>query len=66
MPEIQKSFVEPDITVMEVSGRITLGRECQRVEWAIEELIEGKQKKVVLDLSKVTYLDSAGIGISSS
>ena len=63
MPQIHKKRFEPDIVLLEISGRITLGRECQDVEWAVEGLIRDGEKKVVFDLSGLTYVDSAGIGI---
>ena len=63
MPRIQKKQIEPDIVLLDISGRITLGRECQDVEWAVDELIRDSKKKVVFDLSGLDYLDSTGIGI---
>ena len=63
MPQIQRKRIEPDIVLLEISGRITLGRECQDVEWAVEGLIRDSQKKVVFDLSELNYVDSSGIGI---
>jgi anti-sigma B factor antagonist len=33
------------------------------VEWTLDELIAGNHRKVVLDLSKLEYVDSTGIGI---
>jgi anti-sigma B factor antagonist len=63
MPQIEKTIVEADVLVMEVSGRIVLGRECQVVEWTVESLITDGHKKVVFDLSKLESLDSTGIGI---
>ena len=63
MPQIQQQQIEPDIVVVRIAGRITLGRECQQVEWAIDELIRNSRKKVVFDLSELEYVDSTGIGI---
>ena len=63
MPQIQKTVIEPDIMLVEVEGRIALGRECQVVEWTVEGLIADCRRKVVFDLSKLDYLDSTGIGI---
>jgi len=63
MLEIEKTVIEPEVVVVAVAGRIQLGRECQRVQWTLEELIQADQKRVVLDLEKVDYLDSAGVGI---
>jgi anti-sigma B factor antagonist len=63
MPRIEKRIVEPDVVVLDISGSIRLGRDCQDVEWAVEDLIRGHANKVVLDLSGLEYLDSTGIGI---
>ena len=63
MPQIHRSQIEPDIVLMRISGRITLGRECQAVEWAVDDLIRDNTKKLVFDLSELEYVDSTGIGI---
>ena len=63
MMEIETKNMEPDIVVLEVSGRITLGRECKQLEWAAENLVREDKKKIVFDLSAVTHIDSTGIGI---
>jgi anti-sigma B factor antagonist len=60
---IRKKLIDPDIALLEISGRITLGRECQQVEWQVEDLLREKQTKVVLDLSGVNQIDSTGVGI---
>ena len=61
--KISTRSVEPDIVVMELEGRVALGRESQSIERQIAEFIQGGHKKIVLDLSKVAYMDSTGIGI---
>jgi anti-sigma B factor antagonist len=54
----------PDIVVVEITGRITIGRECKQVEWAVDTLVREKQeKKIIFDLAGVTHLDSTGVGI---
>jgi len=58
-----KEWVAPDILVVRLAGRLTLGRNSQELEWHMEELLSQNQKKVVFDLSRLTYIDSAGIGI---
>src|SRR5690242_3761963 len=55
--------VDPDITVVEVSGRLALGRESQRIETLMDELGKKGGARVVLDLTGVEYIDSAGIGM---
>ena len=61
--QIAERLVEPDITVVELSGKLALGRESQRIENLIEELVKLGSKRVVLDMSGVDYIDSAGIGM---
>ncbi|HXK02111.1 MAG TPA: STAS domain-containing protein [Verrucomicrobiae bacterium] len=55
--------VEPDLTVVEVSGRLALGRESQRIETLAEEMGQKGVRRLVLDLTGVDYIDSAGIGV---
>jgi anti-sigma B factor antagonist len=63
MLEIQTKHVSPDIVVLEIAGRITIGRDCQHLEWATESLVREKRKKIIFDLAAVTHIDSTGIGI---
>ncbi len=63
MLAIQTRRIEPDIVVVEISGRITLGRECKELEWKTASLVREQQKKVIFDLSRVDRIDSTGIGI---
>jgi anti-anti-sigma factor len=63
MLQIETRHLEPDIVVLEVTGRIVLGRSCQELEWKAEGLARDGHKKVILDLTGVPHIDSAGIGI---
>jgi len=63
MMTVQTKNLDPDIVILEVAGRITLGRECKQLEWSTESLVRENKKKVVFDLSGVTHIDSTGIGI---
>ena len=53
---------DPNITVIELTGRITLGRESGQIEANVVKLIEEGARRLVIDLSKVDYIDSTGIG----
>ena len=55
--------IEPDITVVVLSGKITLGRESQQIEELVKELVSEGQRKFILDISGVNYIDSTGMGI---
>jgi anti-sigma B factor antagonist len=63
MLEIRTKQMEPDIVVLEIAGRITLGRESKQLEWAVENLVGEGRKKVIFDIAGVTNVDSTGIGI---
>ena len=61
--EIAERKIEPDITVMELRGKLALGRESQRIEALMEEYARQGTLRVILDMSGVDYIDSAGIGV---
>jgi anti-sigma B factor antagonist len=63
MLDIQTKHLQPDIVVLEITGRITLGGESKQLEWAVESLVGEGRKKVIFDLTRVTNVDSTGIGI---
>ncbi|HTA23826.1 MAG TPA: STAS domain-containing protein [Terriglobales bacterium] len=63
MLEIQTKQLPPDIVVLEIAGKITIGRDCQHLEWTMESLVREKRKKIIFDLTNVTHIDSTGIGI---
>lgn len=51
-----------DVTVMDAAGRITLGEGASMFRDAIRELVAKGNKKVLLNLGEVSYIDSSGIG----
>ncbi|HLW88134.1 MAG TPA: STAS domain-containing protein [Terriglobales bacterium] len=63
MLEIQTKQLPPDIVVLEITGKITIGRDCQHLEWTTENLVKENRKKIIFDLTGVTHIDSTGIGI---
>ena len=50
------------ITVLELSGRVSLGEESNQLRTKIKEVLGKGKTGLVLDLSKVSYIDSAGLG----
>jgi anti-sigma B factor antagonist len=55
--------VEPDITVFEITGRLNLGNLLQSVEHSIQSLIQSGVRKLVIDVTALTSIDSSGIGM---
>ncbi len=50
------------VTVVDMSGRITLGEGSVILREAVKDLLGKGQKKILLNLGDVTYIDSSGIG----
>lgn len=61
--EIETRRIEPGTTVLELAGKIALGRDSQRVETMVQDLLRQDEKRIILDISRVDHLDSTGIGI---
>jgi anti-sigma B factor antagonist len=50
------------VTIVDLSGRITLGEGSKELRDTVKELLGGGKKKIVLNLGDVSYIDSSGIG----
>ena len=51
-----------DVTVVDAAGRITLGEGASTFRDLIRDLVNKGNKKILLNLSDVSYIDSSGIG----
>jgi len=51
-----------DVTVIDAAGRITLGEGSTAFREAIKDLVAKGQKKILLNLGEISYIDSSGIG----
>src|SRR5580704_9042612 len=61
--ELSTRHVEPDITVFELRGRLTLGDRLTEIEHSIRTELESGGRKLVLDLCGLEFIDSAGLGM---
>ena len=61
--EIRERETGLGATIVELEGMLVLGRESEKVEATVEKLAKEGKKKVIIDLAKVSYVDSSGIGI---
>lgn len=50
------------VNVVDMSGRITLGEGSVVLREQVKDLLAKGQKKILLNLGDVTYIDSSGIG----
>jgi anti-sigma B factor antagonist len=50
------------ITIVDLSGRISLGEGSALLRKTIRDLLENGQNRILLNLGDVNYIDSSGIG----
>ena len=50
------------VTIVDINGRITLGEETGRLRDTVRGLIGAGKKKIVLNLARVDFIDSSGVG----
>ena len=51
-----------DVTVVDLSGKIKLGEGSSVLRDTVKDLLAKGQKKILLNLGEVNYIDSSGIG----
>lgn len=50
------------VSIIDLSGRITLGEGSGKLRETLREVLGSGQKKVLLNLAEVSYIDSSGLG----
>ena len=50
------------VTVLDLSGKITLGEGSIGLRDAVRDALAAGSKKILLNIGDVTYIDSAGLG----
>jgi len=50
------------VTILTISGRITLGEASHELRTRMKDLLTEGKTRMVLDLANVAYIDSAGLG----
>lgn len=54
---------EPEeVTVLELSGRLVFGEECDTLRVQVKQLLAARKRRIVFNLERVSYSDSAGLG----
>ena len=51
-----------DVTILDLKGKMTLGEGDELLKDKINSLMHQGQKKIILNLAEVPYIDSAGLG----
>jgi len=61
--ETKTRRIEPDITVVEIIGRLNLGNLLLTLEGSLRRLVDEGALKLIIDVTDLTYIDSAGVGV---
>lgn len=51
-----------DVVILDISGRITLGEGTVTLRAALQKLLDAGERKLLMNLEDVDYIDSAGLG----
>lgn len=61
--EIETRELSPGLSAVLFTGRLTLGNRLGQVENSLRQCIQQGLRNMVLDLSGLNYIDSAGLGV---
>jgi anti-sigma B factor antagonist len=57
-----KERVVGGVSILDLSGKIVLGEGDVQVKERIKDLLSDGQRRILLNLAEVNYIDSAGLG----
>ena len=57
-----KERVVGGVSILDLSGKVVLGEGDLQVKERIKDLLADGQKRILLNLAEVNYIDSAGLG----
>jgi anti-anti-sigma factor len=60
---VEAKQLDSGIAVVTITGRLAMGGETERLDAAVKSLLQRDQKKFVLDITTLDYVDSSGIGM---
>ncbi len=50
------------VTIITLQGKLCLGEDTRRLRETVKALVDGGRKLLLLEMGKLTYVDSAGLG----
>ena len=60
---VEAKQLDSGVAVVTISGRMAMGTETERLDATVKGLLLKDQKKFVLDITTLDYVDSSGIGM---
>ncbi len=60
---VQRSDLDSGAVMLALSGSMTIGNDLNQFERTIQEMTGRNENRIVLEMSKVSYLDSCTIGV---
>lgn len=58
-----REIKQDDVVILELSGRMTEGKDTDALSERINKKIDEGLKKLIFDLDKVHWIDSSGLGL---
>ena len=52
----------PNLVILDLEGRITLGDAASSLRQSVKDLLMKGERRIIMNLEKVQYVDSAGLG----
>ena len=59
---IETKQLESGLALVTLTGRLVMGRDVEKLETTVNDLLKLDHKKFVFDLTALDYADSSGIG----
>ena len=60
--KLVKTQIMPGVIVMQMTGRVHMGKDCIEIDNEVEQHILRNEKRVIFDLTAVDHIDSAFVG----
>ena len=58
-----KVNIQDDVAIIELKGKMMGGPETTEIHTKVKELVEKDIKKIIIDLGKVAWMNSSGLGV---
>jgi len=60
--KLVKMEIKPGVIVLQMTGRVHMGKDCAEIDHEVEQHISHNEKTVIFDLTAVDHIDSAFVG----